>query len=66
MSDKTKTASSIQVVACEHGNVHVALLDEKGEVFALATMDAETADTFAVDLDEAIEEAIGASIGGLH
>lgn len=64
--DSPKRAGMIQVVSCEHGNIHIALLDENGEVFAVATMDVEEADSFAVDLDSAIEEACGTSIGGLH
>jgi hypothetical protein len=62
-------AKSISVLTCKHNCVYVRLHDAQGRIFAVAGMDATTANRFAANLMTEIiiaENGTGADCGSVH
>lgn len=54
-SDDVKRASSIVADICEHGTLHVSLLDDQGKAFASAALGIERALEFYQGIGERLE-----------
>ena len=50
MASKIPTAMAISISHCEHGMVHIHLIDQNGHAFAVAGFTAEGATSLAGDL----------------